>query len=269
MQKLYTILAASVGIFFLAIPATNVAQTSLTQAVDFTVTDINGNEHTLFDYLSAGKYVCLDFLFTTCGPCQANQSYFTEAYHNYGCNGGDVIFLSLETTVGDAETAAYEEEFAGENPPPMASCTDGGACEAESPYGISAFPTFILIAPDGSIVEQDIWPLSNGAETYSEYFDQYGLEQMECTNAVTDVAMYAAGIKAFPMPANESLQLEVRGLSGTLDLSVYDLLGRKVKQAELADASITLSTFSWKPGWYVVEVTNGLTTIRQRVSIVH
>ena len=44
------------------------AQTTLTTAVDFTVTDVHGNTHTLFDYLADGKHVVIDFFFTTCGP---------------------------------------------------------------------------------------------------------------------------------------------------------------------------------------------------------
>jgi cytochrome oxidase Cu insertion factor (SCO1/SenC/PrrC family) len=41
------------------------AQTGLTTAIDFTVTDTDSIEHNLFDYLDDGKYVVLDFFFTT------------------------------------------------------------------------------------------------------------------------------------------------------------------------------------------------------------
>lgn len=41
------------------------SQTNLTEAVDFTATDIFGVEHNLFDILDGGQYVCLDFFFTT------------------------------------------------------------------------------------------------------------------------------------------------------------------------------------------------------------
>jgi uncharacterized Rossmann fold enzyme len=37
------------------------AQTNLTQAVDFTVTDVDGNVHNLFNLLSNGQHVCIDF----------------------------------------------------------------------------------------------------------------------------------------------------------------------------------------------------------------
>lgn len=44
---------------------TSFAQTGLTEAVDFTATDTDGNTWTLFDELAEGKYVLIDFFFTT------------------------------------------------------------------------------------------------------------------------------------------------------------------------------------------------------------
>jgi hypothetical protein len=41
------------------------SQTPLTTAVDFTGTDIYGNEVNLFEILDGGQYVCLDFWFST------------------------------------------------------------------------------------------------------------------------------------------------------------------------------------------------------------
>ena len=105
MKSLYSLL------FCAALSITAVAQTPLTQAVDFTVTFTNGEEFNLFDELATGSYVCIDFFFTTCGPCQSNQGYYSEAYMNFGCNQADIFFLSIESTVGDAATIAYEETF--------------------------------------------------------------------------------------------------------------------------------------------------------------
>ena len=52
-------------IFLLFVSINTFAQTSLTEAVDFTVTDVDGNEHNLFSYLDDGKYVLIDFFYTT------------------------------------------------------------------------------------------------------------------------------------------------------------------------------------------------------------
>ncbi len=57
-MKKFTILAA---MFFAATLA--FSQTPLTQAVDFTATDVNGVELNLFEILDGGQYVCIDFFF--------------------------------------------------------------------------------------------------------------------------------------------------------------------------------------------------------------
>jgi len=41
------------------------AQTSLSEAVDFTATDFEGNEFNLFEILDGGQYVLIDFFGTT------------------------------------------------------------------------------------------------------------------------------------------------------------------------------------------------------------
>lgn len=56
MKKLFTLMA----VFMLA-GIWLKAQTPLTQAVNFTATDIYGVEHTLFDYLDDDKIVVIQF----------------------------------------------------------------------------------------------------------------------------------------------------------------------------------------------------------------
>lgn len=56
-------LTLAIGLFFAI--TFSYAQTSLTEAVDFTVTDVYGEEINLFSILDGGQYVCIDFFFTT------------------------------------------------------------------------------------------------------------------------------------------------------------------------------------------------------------
>ena len=80
MKKLYTTLLLSFTLVSLN------AQTSLTTAVDFTVTDVHGNSHNLFSLLNEGKYVIVDFFFTTCGPCISSVPTLNQAFTGISIN---------------------------------------------------------------------------------------------------------------------------------------------------------------------------------------
>jgi thiol-disulfide isomerase/thioredoxin len=136
-----------------------IAQTSLTTAVDFTVTDVHGETHNLFSILNEGKHVIVDFFFTTCGPCISSVPTLNQAYTDYGCNTSEVVFISIDNGDSDAEVLQYENSYGGLLP--SVSGNDGGGNTVTSTYGISAWPTVILIAPNQTILEQDIWPVSN------------------------------------------------------------------------------------------------------------
>ena len=137
MKKLYTILLLSLSLVSLN------AQTSLTTAVDFTVTDVHGNTHNLFTYLDDGKHVIVDFFFTTCGPCISSVPTMNTAFTNYGCNSGEVIFIAIDDGDSDAEVLQYENDYGGLLP--SVSGIDGGGNAVNSAYGISAYPTVFYL----------------------------------------------------------------------------------------------------------------------------
>ena len=61
MKKLLQLVIVMVLAFMMN---TSFAQTGLTEAVDFTVTDTDGHTWNLFDELAEGRYVLIDFFFT-------------------------------------------------------------------------------------------------------------------------------------------------------------------------------------------------------------
>jgi hypothetical protein len=252
------------SLFLAACTTVAFAQTNLTQAVDFTVTFTDGETFNLFDKLAEGKHVCIDFFFTTCGPCQVNQASYTTTFQNFGCNEGDVFFLSLENTVGDALTIVYEETYSGENAPPAASGTEGGGQEAVSLYNIGAFPTFILIAPDGEILEQDIWPLTNGAGTFTSTFEPYGIEQMVCATSVDEVANQAS-FSAYPSPAQDLMNVELSGFSGMVNIEVYNLVGEIVFNLTTNNSLEVIKVSNWAAGNYY-KITSSILDERKAAS---
>ena len=105
MKKIKDIIAIIIFTIILLLFGYNFmnAQTNLTVAQDFTSVDVHGDSQTLFNYLDSGKYVVLDFFFTTCGPCITSVPIINDAFTAFGCNTGEVIFLSIDNGDTDAE----------------------------------------------------------------------------------------------------------------------------------------------------------------------
>ena len=166
-----------ISVVFALSPKQLHAQCPLTEAVDFTVTDLEGNTINLFEILDGGQYVVIDFFFTSCGPCQSAAPFINEAYEHFGCGDHDVKFIAMDTGDDNAACEWFDETFGVTYP--TVSGIEGGGTAVCSAYGIPAYPTVILIAPDHSILEQDIWPIPNAGAVISP-LESYGLQAHEC-----------------------------------------------------------------------------------------
>ncbi|CAN5397009.1 hypothetical protein BH10BAC1_BH10BAC1_19360 [soil metagenome] len=255
MKKIYLLSF----LLFLSVTFTK-AQTTLTTAADFTVTDLDGNSHNLYSILASGKYVCLDFFFTTCGPCQATCPYFKQTFTNYGCNTQDVYFMSIDQGNTNAECSAYETTYLGGSPGyPTISGTTGGGNAVVSAYGISAFPTYILIAPSKAIIEQDMWPISSAA-SFDAFFSAHSLVYKSCLSGITEENL-ANSISVYPNPAVDNLTIETSNNEKVTSVKVYDVLGKilvdtKVEGTEKLELNVT----SLEKGMYYVEITTATGT---------
>ena len=156
------------------------AQCHITQAVDFTATDCHGTQVHLFDILDSGQYVLIDFFFTTCGPCQQATPKVVESYYLMGCNMHDVFYMEISPSDADPACQNWATNYGVEYP---TIGTTGGGASICTNYQIEAYPTLILIAPDRTILIQDLWPISN-AQTVVNALGQYGVQPHDC-NAVT------------------------------------------------------------------------------------
>ena len=179
MKKLFTF------IFAIALSLNMIGQCSITTAVDFTATDCHGTNVHLFDILDGGQYVLIDFFYTTCGPCNTAAPKVVESYFALGCNMYDVYYMEISDRDSDAACQTWTNTYGVEYPTIAGTAGGGTICNQ---YGIGAFPTVILIAPDHSIVIQDLWPINN-AQTIINALTPYGIEQHDCTAPVTDPAV--------------------------------------------------------------------------------
>lgn len=62
-------------------------------APDFTLTDQNGNIHTLSDY--KGQTVFLNFWATWCPPCRSEMPEIQKLYEEFGYNEGELVVLGI------------------------------------------------------------------------------------------------------------------------------------------------------------------------------
>lgn len=123
-------------------------------AIDFTLTDQYGKEHTLSDY--KGKVVFLNFWATWCGPCQREMPDIEEIYQEYGQNSEDIIILGVANPkseeyprnidISKDEIIAFleDKEFTF---PTLFDETG----EIFYKYAVRAYPTTYFIDMDGNI----------------------------------------------------------------------------------------------------------------------
>lgn len=171
MKKLLTLFLA------LAFGMSLKAQCHISEAVDFTATDIYGNEVHLFDILDGGQYVLIDFFYTDCSGCIQTIPYVKQAYQALGCNMHDVFFMEVDFLDSEADCINWATNYAVDYP---TISGDAGGTNICIDYGISMYPTMILIAPDRQIVIQDLWPIGS-ANAIINALQPYGIEQHDCS----------------------------------------------------------------------------------------
>jgi thiol-disulfide isomerase/thioredoxin len=98
-----------------------------------------------------GKYVLLQFWTTWCGPCHIDMPNVKLAHDLYKDKGMIVIGVHDNSTPIDGIKQDVAQQ--GLSYPIAVDGADGRILESYKALGVSGYPTYILIGPDGTIVE--------------------------------------------------------------------------------------------------------------------
>jgi hypothetical protein len=218
-------------------------------AVDFNCVNEFGQQVHLYNILENGQYAFLYFFFTeTEDPEGQFSQIVAETYYNYGANQDEVYFIGIDPT-GDSLTADswridYQVDF-----PIIHNFTDGSNVhDICSVYGVQFFATMKLVAPDRTIIIDDIWPVESTQHLISEI--DAAIAKHKGNNNGEGVAEFENKYAIYPNPASS----EVKIISnGDANVKIFDMTGRCVKDVNVVeDATIDIKDLN--TGVYFVNV---------------
>ena len=204
------LLITLVGILSFTYSSAQLADGSI--APDWTLTDVNGTAHNLYNYLDGSYTIFLDFSAVWCGPCWGyhTSGALEDLYIHHGPAGfpnvdpnttDDVMVFFIE---GDASDLAClhgtgcgtQGDWITGTPYPV-FCTDGAVNNdnTTSLYSIGYWPTIYMICPDRTLIEagQSSTPYNlvscNPAATFSNdpRVMSYSAASIQCNGTLAPV----------------------------------------------------------------------------------
>lgn len=231
-------------------------------APDFTITDIEGEDHNLYSYLDSGYSVIIDFSATWCGPCwnYHTSGVFEELYAAHGPDGSNelrILFIESDNNTTDDDlhgtgTNTWGDWTEGVDYP----IADNGGSVFNA-YECAFYPTIMTVCPNRLL-----------KQTGQASFDSHAayVQSIECAPASLplDVGLvdYIGSVRSCPNTPTElgvtlinngtepltSCTLEATTLFGT-ELLTYEWTGYldtyEMENVNLGDAIFpTTSMFS-------------------------
>jgi thiol-disulfide isomerase/thioredoxin len=220
---------------------------------DFTVTDIHGEMHNLYTYTNEGKYVYIDFSFTTCGPCRSLAPIYNQFYDKYGCNTGDLICLSVFgiNNDSDSDVEDFENTYGGSYNHAPAISNDGGGSPVDGNFNPYQYPTVCLINPNNEIIELDIWPINNISQLEATFPDGFNPEVITCSVAGSNEIEETSLFSFYPNPFNgKELHIDLHDKNNTL-ITIYSILGKILYRNTIDNTTQTINT-NLTTGYYLL-----------------
>lgn len=258
----------------LALSVHSFAQIGAT-APNFNVTDINGNQHRLYeDILDLGLIAVVDVSATWCGPCWSlHQSNVLKQLHEqYGPNGSNqlrVIFYEGDPNTGLNALQGTGGNTAGDwitgTPFPIVN---------ESPLSLNlniwapdGFPTVNIVNPSDKKIVADTWNVFSLSGQVNAISSATGINLI--TVGVSDIASNSVAI-AYPNPSHSIMNVNLAEFNNAqVTIEIYNLQGAVVKK-EIANNNFTIINVSdLASGNYMLRAFNNDKVMNQLITVAH
>lgn len=226
------------------------------KALDFTLTDINGTEWTLFDELAKGKTVLIDFYYAECVPCKTLTPQLVTLNSEYQNSGLQVIGISNRD---DNEKLKTFEEAYGVNYPSggVEGMGDDITNDYMNYFSFLAWPTYAVVCPDTSMA-WDIRPVSEGLPELREKVDLcLGGSSGAHINPKDKNPL--SGVKVIWQQGALNIQVDFE-FKGEFVLSLHTLKGTLVKEIRWnqgLNALVSVPLPNLAQGLYIVSIDAG------------
>jgi len=118
-----------------------------TEAPNWVAKDVNGKVYSLTDF--AGKYIMIDVWATWCGPCRNEIPHYAKIIKKY--KGRNIQFLSISI---DSKLKRWKDFISKEEIGSLQLIDErADSSPYVTAYRITGIPRFIIINPEGKIVE--------------------------------------------------------------------------------------------------------------------
>jgi cytochrome oxidase Cu insertion factor (SCO1/SenC/PrrC family) len=221
-------------------------------APNFTLTDINGTTHSLYDYLDEGKTVYIDFFACHCPYCwnYHNTHALSNLFDTYGPNTAEnkVFVFAIELDPNNGTNEFYGISgvtqgnwVAGTNYPQI---NPEGAARSSiiSDYAVNYYPLIYAICPDRTITEI-------GKKTTSQLYAHIET----CSNSLG----LSESEENFLVTQNES-KITVHSTTDFSDsnasIVLTDIQGKKIFQQAFSGVQDTVDCESLNHGIYFLQI---------------
>lgn len=237
--------------------------------MNFEMTDTHGDTHNLYEELSSGNMVLLDFFASWCGPCESSTPEVNAVWEQFG--SGQFTYQTYGITVEPTDNASVIDGLGwGAEYPKFEYTADNEALWAHynGLYGGGGIPLFILICPDENNpgYSEVAW-VSEGWATGGQSQDALIAAAQACDSEVSIEEVANTSLSIYPNPASNYATVNVSLVEAEeVVVDVVNALGQKVvnvtAQFDAGTNSFELPVEKLSTGVYYVNVktSNGVVT---------